>query len=392
MASILVVDDTAAARAVVMALLRNAGHEVREAANGAEGLGMARVQVPDLVIADALMPKMDGYEFVRELRADPKTADIRVIFHTAAFMVEEVQRLAEGCDVQYVLVKPTDPDVILKTVEAALSEGPPLHAPMPDRDFHREHLMVLNQKLMDLVRNLEAANQERRRLLAYLVRVQEEERSTIAGNIHDDAVQAMAAAAMRLELLERKLPDPELRKLLGPVVDVVRSGIDRLRRLMFQLRPPALDAGGLTAALDVYLSRLSPDSGYSYELVADLDEEPPDDLRVLLYRIAQEALVNVAKHAHAHRVEVSIGQRDGGFWMRIQDDGVGFAFENRAASSPGHLGIDSMRERIEVAGGRWRLESHPGLGTTVECWVPAGPAEDDALEYRDRGTDGEGAA
>jgi signal transduction histidine kinase len=361
-----------------MTLLPHAGHEVREASNGAEGLGMAKVHPPDLVIADALMPKMDGYELVRQLRLDPATAGVKVIFYTAAYLVDEVHKLAEGCGISHVLVKPTEPQIILDTVAAALAEGTPSPMSTPDPDVHREHLLLLNEKLVGVVKELETANQERRRLLAYLVRAQEEERRSIAGDIHDDAVQAMAAAAMRLELLERKLPDPELKKLLVPVVEVVRSGIERLRRLMFQLRPPALDAGGLASALDVYLNKASVDGGYGYDLTTNLADEPPDALRVLFYRIAQEALVNVAKHASASHVVVELGQGDEGFWMRVSDNGVGFAFENRAASMPGHLGIDSMRERVEMANGRWRLESKVGEGTTVECWIPAGAQDPEA--------------
>jgi len=370
-ASILVVDDSASSRALLVSLLPHGGHRVREASNGAEGLGLAKVDPPDVVIADALMPKMDGYQLVRQLRTDPATTNVKVIFYTAAYVVEEVHKLAEGCGVTHVLIKPAEPETILRTVEAALATGEPAAPPMPEADFHTEHLMLLNEKLLSMVRKLEAANQEHRRLLAYLVRVQEEERRTIAGDIHDDALQGMAVAAMRLELLGRRLADPEQAALIEPAIEGIRAGIDRLRNLMFELRPPALDAGGLAEALELYLSRQSPDAGYAYSLTSTVVDEPPDEVRVLLYRIAQEALVNVAKHASAARVAVTLDQRDGGFSLCVRDDGVGFAAEQRARSAPGHLGIDSMRERVEMAHGRWRLESGVGSGTTVECWIPA---------------------
>ena len=378
MASILVVDDSASSRALLVGLLPHGGHRVREASNGAEGLGLAKVEPPDLVIADALMPKMDGYQLVRQLRTDPATANVKVIFYTAAYVEEEVHKLAEGCGVTHVLTKPAEPETILETVEAALAAGEPVAPPMPEADFHTEHLMLLNEKLLAMVRELEAANQERRRLLAYLVRVQEEERRTIAGDIHDDALQGMAVAVMRLDLLGRRLADREQAALIEPATEAIRGGIDRLRKLMFELRPPALDSGGLGAALELYLSHRSPDAGYTYSLTSTIVDEPPDEVRVLLYRIAQEALVNVGKHASATHVAVALDQRDGGFSLSVRDDGVGFAAEQRARSAPGHLGIDSMRERVEMARGRWRLQSRVGSGTTVECWIPAhspkGPA------------------
>jgi len=114
-ASILVVDDSASSRALLVSLLPHGGHRVREASNGAEGLGLAKVDPPDVVIADALMPKMDGYQLVRQLRIDPVTTNVKVIFYTAAYLEEEVHKLAEGCGVTHVLTKPADPETILQT-------------------------------------------------------------------------------------------------------------------------------------------------------------------------------------------------------------------------------------------------------------------------------------
>jgi signal transduction histidine kinase len=97
--------------------------------------------------------------------------------------------------------------------------------------------------------------------------------------------------------------------------------------------------------------------------------EPPADTRIIMYRIAQEALANVRKHAAATAVSIRLEEKDGGFLMRIQDDGTGFSPPEMLQSAPGHLGLSSMRERAEMAGGWCVVRSYPGGGTTVEFWV-----------------------
>lgn len=372
MATVLVVDDNATNRDLLTTLLRYSNaHRLLEASNGAEALGLARVERPDVVIADILMPKMDGYEFVRELRTDPSTAATSVIFYTAAYKEAEVRAMAERCGVRHVLQKPADPETILATVNAALGERGAPAQPPPTEEFRREHLAMLNSKLIQMVKDLELANAEREKLLQRLVNAQEEERKRIASDIHDDSIQIMAAALLRVEALGRKLEDPADRQMLANVEDTVRQALVRLRRLLFQLRPPALEREGLGAAIGAYLAEAAPQDGYNYELENRLTAEPPVEMRVLLYRIAQEALVNIAKHARARHVRAVLEERDEGYLVRITDDGVGFSVQDRARPLPGHLGLSSMRERAEIAGGWWRLETAPGAGTTVEYWIPA---------------------
>ena len=118
-----------------------------------------RARHPDLVICDVLMPTMDGYEFVRQLRADPGIAQTNVIFYTAHYHEREAQKLARNCGVSHVLTKPTEPQVILRVVEAALGELPsPAEAPAVE-DFDREHLRLLTDKLSDNVEELARTNE-----------------------------------------------------------------------------------------------------------------------------------------------------------------------------------------------------------------------------------------
>jgi PAS domain S-box-containing protein len=210
---------------------------------------------------------------------------------------------------------------------------------------------------------------ERRAVVAHLVSAGEEERRRIAADIHDDSIQVMSAAGMRLQILRRSMDDPQQLERLGELEHAIQLSISRLRHLIFELRLPALDGEGLAAALNAYLDVVDEMTGTSCRLDNRLVVEPSKAIRVILYRIAQEVLTNVRKHAQAATATVELEARDDGFYVRIRDDGVGFAPES-AALRPGHLGLAATRERAELAGGWLRIESAPGEGTTVEFWIP----------------------
>src|SRR6202030_669792 len=132
-ATILIVDDRPTNREYVATLLGYGGHRLLQAADGAGALATARAEHPDLVIADILMPTMDGYEFVRQLRTDPAIAATRVIFYTAHYHEREARPLAPVCAVSPVLTKPAEPEVVLRTVDAALGVAPaPARSPLAE--------------------------------------------------------------------------------------------------------------------------------------------------------------------------------------------------------------------------------------------------------------------
>ncbi len=225
-------------------------------------------------------------------------------------------------------------------------------------------------QMKETEQRLRSAAEERRRLLVRLVTAQEEERSRVASDIHDDPIQKMAAVGMRIAALKARVPE-ELRGSVEKLDQTVSLAIGRLRRLMFELRPLALDREGLEAALRQYLGELAEECGCSFEIENRLAFETSGASRAAAYRIAQEALVNVRKHARAKKVRVRLDPRDDGLLVRIDDDGVGFTPDPVAASPDGHLGLTAMRERAELAGGWCRVDSSRGRGTTVEFWLPA---------------------
>jgi PAS domain S-box-containing protein len=215
----------------------------------------------------------------------------------------------------------------------------------------------------------ESADLDRRALLDHIIRAQEEERRRIAAGIHDDTIQVLSAANLRIQQLRVRLNSPEDIDILDKLEKTLRMALSHLRKLIFDLRPMSLEHGGLSAALRAVLEDMRSDLGLSYRLDNRCAVEMAPTVSALVYRTAREALANVRKHAMAKTVHVRLDDVGGGCLARIVDDGVGYdpaVIEQR----PGHIGLSLIRERAELAGGWCRIESTPGGGTTVEFWVP----------------------
>lgn len=238
------------------------------------------------------------------------------------------------------------------------------------------------EKLRRSLEILRRTMEERRRLAARLEEAQEEERRRIAADIHDDTIQVVSAADLRAQALVQRISDPALRAEAEALHEALSDAVDRLRHLLFELRPPALDRRGLVAALREYLEHPWGGPELAVELEDRLEAEPPPELRTTLFRIAQEAITNVRKHAGATRLRVTVETADGGVRLLVEDDGRGLDALDLSEPEPGHLGITAMIERAELAGGRCRIEGAPGRGTKVECWVPLERPGDPLAEVR----------
>ncbi len=158
MATILVVDDNPANRKLVVTLLSHEGHRMIEAYDGADGLAAARAQLPDLVISDILMPSMDGFEFVRRLRADPGLHAVAVIFYTAHYHEAEARNLAAACRVSRVILKAGRASGIVTAVAEVLAGQPEVRSPVNNSEFDRDHLQLITNKLAQKAEALQAAN------------------------------------------------------------------------------------------------------------------------------------------------------------------------------------------------------------------------------------------
>ncbi|MFD5074328.1 PAS domain S-box protein [Streptomyces sp. NPDC058371] len=208
---------------------------------------------------------------------------------------------------------------------------------------------------------------ERRRLFDHLVQAQETERRRIAWDVHDDSIQAMVAVGMRLQLLAERVPEACSAELES-LDTTVRAAISRLRNLTFRLHPPGIDRHGLVDALANHLADVVGPWEMTYSFEHHLDREPTPETATTIFRIVQEALLNVHKHARATTVALRVHSADRGILTQVIDDGTGEPMSKDGLHD--HFGIIEMRERAETAAGWWSMRSDSGKGTTVEFWVP----------------------
>jgi signal transduction histidine kinase len=210
---------------------------------------------------------------------------------------------------------------------------------------------------------------QRRSILARLEEAQEEERRRIAADLHDDSIQVITAADLRLAALGRMLEDPTIKSEVAEIHQTLQLAVDRLRKLLFELLPPAFDREGLCTALETYVANREP--SIEFNIKDELDGEPPEEIRRTLFRMGQEAINNALKHAGATRLDVVLSSQDGGTSLLVADDGRGFDVDGLGRPAPGHIGLPTMQERASLGGGWCRIDSTPGAGTTVQAWLPA---------------------
>ena len=224
---------------------------------------------------------------------------------------------------------------------------------------------------------LERSRTELQALAGRLLTAQEDERRLISRELHDDINQRLALLTLDMEALYQRLP-PSRRataERLRGLRDRVVQLSDDVHRLAYQLHTSILDDLGLPAALQSYVTDYTRREGIPIELTQGQPLDPiPPDAASCLYRVTQEALRNVAKHAHAKQVTLRLESSAGGIKIVIADDGVGFDAGDTQHRRSG-LGVVGMQERVRLVGGRFKLASRPGGGTVVEVWVPLPEAD-----------------
>jgi signal transduction histidine kinase len=207
-----------------------------------------------------------------------------------------------------------------------------------------------------------------RDVVGRVVAAQELERKRLARELHDETGQALTSILLGLKPLEQALASDEGRAAMTAVRELVVSTLKDVRRLAVELRPSALDDFGLVPALERLTETFAEQTGIEVDLESRLGEKRlPSGVETALYRIVQEALTNVVKHSGAGRVSVVLTDKDGSVTAVVEDDGRGF---DPAAARDEGLGLVGMRERVALVGGRLRIESGAGQGTTLVAEVP----------------------
>jgi signal transduction histidine kinase len=205
--------------------------------------------------------------------------------------------------------------------------------------------------------------------LQRVVEAQELERRRLARELHDETGQALTSILLGLKTLDDRVEDETLRPAVAELRELVVSTLQDVRRLAVELRPTALDDFGLVAALERLTDSYAEQTGIAVDFEATLPEgRLPPDVETALYRIVQECLTNVIKHARATRVSILLTRHGGVVKAVVEDDGTGF---DPAAGRTGAIGLVGMRERLALLGGRLEVESSES-GTTIAAEVPAG--------------------
>ncbi|MGH3015430.1 MAG: GAF domain-containing sensor histidine kinase, partial [Gaiellaceae bacterium] len=201
-----------------------------------------------------------------------------------------------------------------------------------------------------------------------VVEAQELERARLARELHDETGQALTSILLGLKPLEQTALSDETVAAVASVRELVVSTLQDVRRLAVELRPSALDDFGLVSAVERLAETFREQTGMQVDLETQLGEERlPGAVETALYRIVQEALTNIVKHAEASRVSILLTRKDGSALAVVEDDGLGF--DPGAARDEG-LGLVGMRERVALVGGRLRIESAMGAGATLVAEVP----------------------
>jgi two-component system sensor histidine kinase UhpB len=255
-------------------------------------------------------------------------------------------------------------DLIDEMEKVDLARPGPLLPTSIDGVGETEEVERLELAFLRMMRRLEA---ERRRAGTAALQAQEEERARVARDLHDEVNQSLTGLLLRLEAARSAAP-PQLEPELAETKALAHQAMRELLSLARQLRPTALDDLGLAAAVAGLVERLG-----EGEIEATIEVEGEfsdlsDDAGLVVYRVAQEALSNAARHSGAVGVAVALRHDAEGTELTVADDGTGFAF----AESERGLGIGGMRERALLVGGELTIESRPDAGTTVHLTIPTG--------------------
>ena len=237
----------------------------------------------------------------------------------------------------------------------------------PDWPRHEANWMMKNlEQLQQSQHSLHASQERYRSLSRRLLEIQEHERGALARELHDQLGQSLVAILLNLKAIKGEL-SPAARARVPESVRIIKEMIGQVQTLAFELRPSMLDQFGLVQALRDLVTRYGERAGVRASFTATpTDARAPVEIETACFRIVQEALSNVARHAHARHVEVMLTAQDAALEVTVRDDGVGFEVERLRTG----LGLVGMGERADFAGGRLDIESAPGGGTTLRARFP----------------------
>jgi signal transduction histidine kinase len=345
--AILVVDDERLFRRMLCQKLTRFGFPCSEAASGEEALKLLDQKTYDVVITDIRMKGISGIELLRAVKTE-YAADVIVI--TGYSEEYSYENIVESGASDF-MIKPFSPDEMLLRLNRVL------------------HIRRLLEERNLAYSALQAVSQE-------LIKAQEHERLRIARDLHDRVAQDLSALKISMDTLfdGRAGIDPALRHKLTALCGILGHSINSLREIAYNLRPPMLDQLGLRSAIFQYGQDFAAKSGVEVDFSSagmnELSLSP--DVEINLFRLVQEALANVQKHAHASEVTIRLVASFPSVVLRIEDDGIGFNVSERMAAAlcEKRMGLKSMQERVSLMSGTMTLKSMPDKGTRLVFKIP----------------------
>lgn len=364
-ARILLVDDNPVVLFKVAHVLSGAGYTVIEAKTGSEGLALARSEHPDLILLDVRLPDINGIEVCRRLKASPETSRLFVVMLSEKETSAESQAGGLEAGADSYIARPIENRELIARIQAMLRIQQ-AEAALRLAQAELEH------RVAERTAELSRANAALRAMSLRLVEVQEKERRFVAHELHDQLGQTLTGLKLVLEM-SLKPTNPAQAESFAEALRLIDDLMERIRRLSVDLRPHMLDDLGLVPALEWHFRRFGKQTGIQVQLKRTATfSRLPALIETAAYRIVQEALTNVARHSGAKEADVRLWAGDERLRVQVQDRGKGFNAE-QALAARNSTGLAGMRERAELLGGEFTLESSPGSGTliTVELPLPA---------------------
>jgi signal transduction histidine kinase len=365
---LLFVDDDPGVLAAVTRFLRRYRFEVRTAQDGPGGLREVRENGPfHLVVSDYRMQGMTGEQFLGKVaELAPNTR--RMILSAYADSNLLLAAINAGKVHRY-LTKPWDSQELLSVIDELVEEYRQTVEHHDQLQYLEETVQQHATELESQGRQLQESNRRLRLLGAHLETVRDEERRAMAQDIHDDLGQNLTVMNLEIATMLQAAAGVDLKPRLRELKGLVDTAIGTVQRIISVMRPQVLDELGLEAGLEGLAQAVRERGQIRCVLSSTLPEEPRSrDVSTCLYRIAQESLTNVLRHAQADKVLLTLRWRVGWYQLQIRDNGVGIRDDR--ANSPDAFGLMGMRERVARCGGSFSISPRVGGGTIVEVQLP----------------------
>lgn len=372
---ILVVDDSRVSLDFLADLVEFAGYTARKAQQGELAVLSAQANPPDLIMLDIRMRGMNGYQVCSQLKADSRTSDIPVIFLSALDDTEAKLKGFELGAADYI-TKPYQAEEVLARVRTQL-ELSRLRRHLEEQvNLRTRQLEAEVVERMQATQELLESRQQLRELSWHIEEMREEERKHIARELHDELGQVVTVLRIDLMQLATRgdLSVQEIRSKLLETIGTLDQVADTVRSISENLRPGMLDMLGLAAATAHHVEKFIATTQLHCKVAMNREEfNIPPKIATAVFRILQESLTNVARHANANEVEVQLAELSNNLILVVQDDGCGI--QETPASSRRGFGMMGMRERVELLSGQFLIESSDGKGTRIEASIPLKLAE-----------------